>query len=250
MLQWMAHKRLIPSRNETSFMGSSVGGSGEVFILNERFRVLEKRTLLLLMLFGGILVFCLIGCDRVTRYKILTFFFEGVPSPDGQGAGAEPNIIVIRNVDRQDTMNPTNTATPDKWGQRGSSRHDFIKDCAQCHAGDLRSGQQDLRESLPDLCYTCHADLHREDDYLHGPLNVGECIFCHDPHQSQYIHLQKASQPQLCYLCHHQEDVALIPQHEEYLEGLCTDCHNPHGSSVPKLLKMGWERQNDPNSID
>jgi len=116
--------------------------------------------------------------------------------------------------------------------------------------GDLRSGRQELKKILTDLCYSCHTNLYRESDYLHGPLNVGECLFCHDPHQSGYVHLQKAPEPDLCYRCHRKEDIATVPGHPEYLEMACTDCHDPHGSSVPDLLKPGWQQRNDLNATD
>mgnify|MGYP001571791565 CR=1 FL=1 len=30
----------------------------------------------------GVFVFFSTGCDKYTRYKVLTFFFTGVPNPD------------------------------------------------------------------------------------------------------------------------------------------------------------------------
>ena len=141
-------------------------------------------------------------------------------------------------------------AEPDKLGQKIASRHQFVKDCAACHTGGLSSGRQELRESLPELCYSCHADLYQEGDSLHGPLNVGECLFCHDPHQSAYVRLQKTPQPQLCYQCHQRSDIAVIPGHQDRLEGVCTDCHDPHGSSQPALLKANIKEQDTPDRVD
>lgn len=238
-------RRLIRPGALLNHRNNAFGESSEVVILN-------RRLLSILLFFGGGTAFCLVGCDRTTRYKVLTFFFEGVPSPDGNVSDAEKQPIIVTNTgDRQDIMNPEGRVVePDRFGQRLSSRHDFAKDCAQCHTGGLSSGQQELRKPLPDLCYSCHTDLHQEGDYLHGPLNVGECIFCHDPHQSAYVHLQKSPQPQLCYQCHLKENIAVIPGHEECLDGVCTDCHNPHSSADSKLLKTNEEKRGDPNSID
>jgi predicted CXXCH cytochrome family protein len=221
--------------------------------LDNQFQVFKKHFLSQVILFGSLVFFCMVGCDRVTRYKILSFFFEGVPTPDDKrpGVGDDVNIVIITNVEKLDVMNPENrTIEPDKYGQKLSSSHEFARDCAQCHTGGFSSGQQELREPLPDLCYSCHRDLIQEGDYLHGPLNVGECIFCHDPHQSAYIHLQKAPEPLLCYRCHQQPDIAVIPGHQACLDKVCTDCHDPHGSSMPHLFKTGVEELNNPDSVD
>ena len=185
------------------------------------------------------------------RYKVLTFFFEGVPTPDGKVHGAEedPNIIILTNTKIQDVFDSdTRISEPDQYGQRISSVHDVAKNCSQCHTDGFDSDH--LKVQPPDLCYSCHMDFHREKEYLHGPLNVGECVFCHNPHQSVFIHLQQAPQPQLCYRCHLQESVATIPGHRERLETRCTDCHDPHGSSGPGLLKPGWEEKDVSSRVD
>ncbi|MDH4202811.1 MAG: hypothetical protein OEV87_07940 [Phycisphaerae bacterium] len=213
--------------------------------MSNQTRLLRKRVLLLLMFFAGV-----IGCDRTTRYKVLTFFFEGVPSPDAKYIQSKPKDTILSSADRLKAVKSANVLVLDSLGQRRSSRHSIAKDCAQCHAGDLRSGRQELKTLLPKLCYSCHTDLYQESDYLHGPINVGECVFCHEPHQSAYVHLQKAPEPQLCYRCHQREDIATIPDHPEYLEKVCTDCHNPHGSPVPHLLKVDRQEQTDPDGVD
>ena len=203
------------------------------------------------MILGGSILCLVIGCDRVTRHNVLTFFFEGVPPLDGKTAGADANIVTITNVDKLDIMNTRERGVViDATGQKRASRHEFVKDCAACHTGGLSSGRQELRQPLPVLCTSCHADLTQEGDFLHGPLNVGECVFCHDAHQSAYVHLQKAPQPQLCYRCHQKQDIAVIPGHSEQLEGICTDCHEPHGSSRPNLLKTTLNPQDEPARAD
>ena len=202
---------------------------------------------------AAILLGCVIGCDQNARYKVLTFFFEGVPKPGEE----RPRSSWTANQDNTSTeqMNDLDkedgrTVVGEKQGQKRPSRHDFSRDCAQCHTGGLTSGRQELRTPLPELCYSCHLDLTQGDDYLHGPLNVGECVFCHDPHQSAFIHLQRAPQPDLCYRCHLQDDIALIPGHDLALEGICTNCHEPHGGTGPMLLKATRVRQADPNQIN
>lgn len=193
-----------------------------------------------MMLLGAVVLGVLIGCDRAARYEVLTFFFEGVPPLDGTHAtaGADANVVILTNANIMSSMNPEHVVLqPDQFGQRVSSNHEFVRDCAQCHTGGFSSSRQDLRQDVPALCYSCHTDLHEPDDSLHGPLNVGECVFCHDPHQSAYVRLQKLPQPALCYSCHKVEDIVSIPGHAEPLQQACTGCHDPHGSSIPPLLK-------------
>ena len=60
----------------------------------------------------------------------------------------------------------------------------------------------------------------------------------------------EAPQPDLCFRCHQKADVALIPGHRKAIGGVCTDCHDPHASAVPKLLKVGGIRQDDPNQVN
>ena len=49
----------------------------------------------MLMMSVGIISFCIIGCDQDTRYKVLTFFFEGVPEPGTKrsGWGSDANSV-------------------------------------------------------------------------------------------------------------------------------------------------------------
>lgn len=212
-----------------------------------------KLRLFSLMVTLGIILWVQTGCDRAAREKVLMFFFEGVPSSDGtpSGVGADPNIVILSKMDGVDVMNTNGRVIePDPWGQKISSSHDFARDCAQCHTGGLRSGQQELREQVPDLCHSCHTDDRREGEFVHGPLNTGECLFCHDPHQSAYVHLQKAPEPALCFRCHQQGDIAAIPDHQERVDQVCTGCHDPHASPVRQLLKSGWEQSDDPDPVE
>jgi predicted CXXCH cytochrome family protein len=190
-----------------------------------------------------------VGCNRETRYKILTFFFEGVPPLDSDSQAVETKTTTA--VDKS----PQSAVAKEKpisriLKQKRSSRHDPVGDCSKCHIGAMGSGQRQLLKPLPDLCYSCHTDYHAGDGYLHGPIMVGECVFCHDPHRSKYVHLQKAPQPKLCYQCHLHENMVTIANHTEMQETICTDCHDPHVSSMRKLLKSSKKLREDPNIVN
>ena len=55
--------------------------------------------------------------------------------------------------------------------------------------------------AAPTLCYGCH-DRIDEKRYVHGPLAVGDCLVCHDPHRGYgAAHLREEQAP-LCGKCH------------------------------------------------
>ena len=171
------------------------------------------------------------SCNPESRYEILTFFFDGVPRPGGAGLATTPGgfpvlepMGVMADVDL--TLN-----------QAGNSQHRASRDCRRCHEEGSRWARMQLHNSLPQLCYECHTDYNAVRGYVHGPVAVGACLFCHDPHRSSYLRLLKAPQPDLCYQCHDIGDISAIPDHREELDGVCTRCHEAHISLDSKLLK-------------
>jgi len=90
---------------------------------------------------------------------------------------------------------------------------------------------------VPKLCYNCHDDYVATASFVHGPVAVGQCLFCHTPHKSKIEHLLKKPEPDLCYLCHDASMIELIPAHLPQQTSACTDCHNPHSGSTKALLK-------------
>jgi predicted CXXCH cytochrome family protein len=94
-----------------------------------------------------------------------------------------------------------------------------------------------LTAPVPKLCYGCHADYTVSAPFVHGPVAVGQCLFCHNQHKSKIEHLLKEPEPKLCYLCHDINTVELIPAHLTNQQFACTGCHNAHASPVKSLLK-------------
>ncbi len=178
---------------------------------------------LMLLVFLGIFV---VSCDEVKHHDVLTFFFEGVP-PLGQG---QPREGVVDS----DSQKLSQTRPEQQWFV-----HEPRKDCTLCHDKSkqrLFSSQTYLIKPVPELCYQCHADYTTSASYVHGPVAVGRCLFCHEHHKSRTEHLLKEPEPQLCYRCHNIDNVRLIPAHLVKQQFACTDCHNPHTSSVKYLL--------------
>ncbi len=188
---------------------------------------------LMLLVFFGVLV---VSCDEVEHYKTLTFFFDGVP-PLGQ-KGLQEELI---NSNFQES---TQTRPKQLWYV-----HEPQKDCTLCHGKRKQqrgfSLQVRLTAPVPKLCYGCHADYTVSAPFVHGPVAVGQCLFCHNQHKSKIKHLLKEPEPKLCYLCHDINTVELIPAHFENQQFACTDCHNAHASPLKALLKEASSQTND-----
>ena len=200
---------------------------------------------LLFVSFFMILLFCF-GCNDVERHRILTFFFEGVPSIDD----AFRPVKVRRKSGGSVAVAGLDPFAARLAEQRAGLRHEPAGECNKCHRGQMGAKFNQLTKPMPGLCYSCHDDFEAAGGTLHGPVAVGACAFCHNPHQSSYVHLQKAAQPELCFLCHQREDMPTILDHENKLETICTDCHDPHTSSMKKLLKPQALLVADPNSVN
>jgi len=187
---------------------------------------------LLLLVFFGIF---LISCDEVERHEALTFFFDGVP-PLGQeglqGESLDPSSPELARTGQTPT-----------WYV-----HEPRKDCSICHGKRKQrsfSSQIYLTAPVPKLCYNCHADYTASAPFVHGPVAVGQCLFCHNPHKSKIEHLLIAPEPGLCYQCHDVDTIELIAAHLPKQLSACTDCHNAHASSTKALLKGSSSETND-----
>ena len=206
----------------------------------------KMRIIRALVILAGVFLIVLVGCDRAARHKVLTFFFEGVPplETDSQAvgtktpAGESPELVAAK---QKATILDS---------QRGSSTHEPSKECDKCHLEQGGWNQERLAEPLPDLCYSCHTDYNAAAGHLHGPIAVGECLFCHEVHQSKYVHLQKAPQPKLCYQCHLAEDIESAAYHQGVERQICTECHDPHLGSTRNLLKAQLPLEDSSDLVD
>jgi len=186
---------------------------------------------LMLVVFGVFIV----SCDDVERYEIMNFFFDGVPPLGQEGLEEE-----LANFNSQDI---TQTSPETAWYV-----HEPRKDCTICHGKRRQQGfssQTYLTSPIPKLCYDCHTDYTASVPFIHGPVAVGQCLFCHNPHKSKIEHLLKESVPKLCYLCHDINAVELIPAHLTQQQSECMNCHNAHGSSAEALLKVDSSQTNE-----
>ncbi len=157
----------------------------------------------------------LAGCGTPEqRYKILSFFFDGVPDPS--------------------------QTTQKKQLVSSSGRPVYIhapyaeNQCDACH---LNTRDIFARARVkPDACISCHADVAASYPVMHGPVAAKECLQCHQPHQASEVHLLKYSSPRICVQCHETELLSTrVPEHSEQNSG-CLTCHSGHGGEDRNFL--------------
>jgi predicted CXXCH cytochrome family protein len=90
------------------------------------------------------------------------------------------------------------------------------------------------------LCYQCHKDneiKYGEYNYVHGPVSMGGCTMCHNPHGSNVKGFLRNDISEMCIECHRMQDVLKMPLvHKPVLKEGCTRCHAPHGSNFKFFL--------------
>jgi predicted CXXCH cytochrome family protein len=177
----------------------------------------------LLMFIAGVTAACLVsGCSPETRYRTLSFFFDGVPNPledshdpsGGKGPGSRQKQAVIKP--RPSTHGPY-----------------AARMCEACHQ---RGGSNKLLLPVEELCLNCH-DLNIKKKHTHGPVASGGCRVCHEPHGSGRQFLLSEEPKKFCFYCHDETEVASREAHQAASDMQCTDCHDPHSSDNEYMLK-------------
>ncbi len=164
----------------------------------------------------------LYGCgDPATKYKLMSFFFDGVPHPDAEKA--KQSEIQAR------AENSSGKITLKKYGEHGPFA---AKLCEGCHA---RGATNRLIMPVEALCNNCHV-LRTGTKNVHGPIAGGGCIVCHEPHGSGYPFLLVSEPQDFCLYCHKKDDVLKNPVHSD-AELQCTTCHDAHMSDNEFLLR-------------
>jgi predicted CXXCH cytochrome family protein len=106
--------------------------------------------------------------------------------------------------------------------------------CTICHTPVKgKKHQFTFSAEKDELCFNCH-DESRDmmlEDHLHTPVADGNCVGCHDPHQSNFKFTLKGSAKELCYNCHNKEKFTMQFVHGPVAVGDCNACHNPHASA-------------------
>jgi predicted CXXCH cytochrome family protein len=174
-----------------------------------------RRTALALCASAALLA----ACSGPSGHRVLTFFFDGVP-PLGAPATA-------------DADHAPKGGGPAKPAIQVRDHGPFAaKLCEGCHETGRGNA---LVVPADELCAKCHTlDLSRK--FVHGPLNGGGCLLCHDPHRSQYPYLLVAESGTFCVRCHDRRALRQIAGHEPAGEA-CAACHEAHMSDREYLLR-------------
>ncbi len=184
------------------------------------------------------LLMFVMNCDKVQRHKVLTFFFDGVPPLETETALSEEGSAEAR---------AETSAAEQRLGQPKTVVfvHEPRKDCHLCHKR-LEKGRwavPEFTKPVPALCYDCHTDYTLSAAFVHGPVAVGQCLFCHNPHKSKNEHLLNDPEPQLCYLCHDRDVIESIANHSTETLSECTNCHDAHAALEKSLLRKDWKEK-------
>lgn len=124
--------------------------------------------------------------------------------------------------------------------------HQPVKEvmCITCHQATEEPGKKtrhpgnltiSLIQQGADLCYMCHGPKDKKKT-VHAPIMAGDCISCHNPHQSQNKGILKEAVPKLCFGCHLEGMFKQNVVHLPVASGDCSSCHDNHESDFPAML--------------
>jgi DmsE family decaheme c-type cytochrome len=96
----------------------------------------------------------------------------------------------------------------------------------------LRAESNNLGALTPQVCYRCHANMAKQEQFAH-PHQIGgstgfDCTTCHNPHGK----VRPETRSELCLKCH--SDAPTMAWHSSTHARFgvaCVDCHNPHPES-------------------
>lgn len=182
---------------------------------------------------GVLFVSCCVAvaaCSPSARYRVLSFFFDGVPPPPG---------VEVEEPRRPERTERLASPFAEGLAELRERPREFVpavqivsvhkpyqeNNCRACH-----DTERDMLDILPDatLCDRCHLEQRMEEEWDHGPINIGTCVPCHVPHASVHEALLGQPVPQLCLDCH----VDVTGEEPHHLEEPdfpnCGLCHDPH----------------------
>lgn len=121
---------------------------------------------------------------------------------------------------------------------------ELCRDCHQPIRPDRHRFQPTSKSQ--DACVRCHKTFASEHPkrkawtFVHGPVAVGDCLACHNPHGSNHRFLLSQPEGQSCLTCHRDISHPKPPHpglHKPVSQGKCLTCHAAHGSSAQHMLR-------------
>lgn len=179
-------------------------------------------------------VAAMIACNANTRFEVLQFFFDGVDPPEGYVLPDKPADADQATTSplRQTMAAGRAPLTPRPTPLPIISTHPAVeegKNCRTCHdpSRGLAAVDKETR-----ICDRCHEAERKQNNWNHGPINLGNCLPCHRAHGSPYPHLLDQPIPELCLHCHTESEPGAQTEHD--FKNLtpelrdCLKCHDPH----------------------
>jgi predicted CXXCH cytochrome family protein len=115
--------------------------------------------------------------------------------------------------------------------------------CKVCHGENekhykkpKRSKFGKIKDNLSKICFSCH-DKFKLKKVLHKPLQQGECVACHSPHESPNKFQLLAKGADLCFKCHDKKLNKNKYVHGPAAVGGCILCHDPHSADFGNNLR-------------
>jgi predicted CXXCH cytochrome family protein len=159
------------------------------------------------------------GCSVERNYRVLSFFFDGVPDPSLNG--------------KKPGSTPGQSADP-KASPTYSVHKPYAEDrCAECHSQQFQLTRKDSG-----VCLKCHQAETSKHERMHGPVAAGACLWCHNPHESAYPHLFQGEARAVCTQCHDKTvlKTSKVPEHGQETVS-CLACHFGHGGTNEFMLR-------------
>lgn len=172
------------------------------------------------------------SCSASKHYRLLSFFFDGVPSPADTLAAPDDSLHVTDEMVIAEERNLI-TGGPDSL-KRIYHYPYSERECNYCHA---ENSPAELTVPQPDLCYMCHDNFAGNFSYQHGPVSGGYCTMCHHPHSSTNSYLLIRRGNDLCRFCHTDDQKSTDDIHDGLEDEECLTCHNPHGGEDRYMIR-------------
>ena len=168
-----------------------------------------------------------VACSETARYRVLSFFLDGVPPPGAQeapvaGGAADRSLIGPIEPAQIPARQRIFTHTPYRENR-----------CGGCHDSD--SGQL-IRPVQEGLCAACHSKTVTA-RFVHGPVAVNDCTVCHHYHAAPFPNLMLADTVATCLNCHDRDDLSTGDHHTAPGQRNCIECHDPHGGDNRFFVK-------------
>jgi predicted CXXCH cytochrome family protein len=102
-----------------------------------------------------------------------------------------------------------------------------------------------LKESQPDLCFTCHASQRAQFSLpFHHRVPEGsmKCTDCHSPHGTENRVALERPGTETCTSCHTDKHGPFVFEHAAVKVEGCAVCHSPHGATSRFMLQRRESR--------